>query len=148
MGATSRTVRNVIVGAFLVGGLVGCSSSSDALIPSREGLAAGQGRLAGRLARPPGGTVPTLTLTFTNGAHTATTVVKKGVYRLDLPAGVWDVRSTDGKVCTTGLHVGADAWQRGDLVYPTNGCQNLATPPPMATPPPLSGAPPLTPPNP
>jgi hypothetical protein len=129
LGRPSR----VIVAACLTAGLVGCSSGP--LRPSRDGLAAGDGRVAGHLVGPPGGPAPALTLAFTDGARTVKAVVAKGVYTLDLPAGVWGVRSTDGRACATGLHVSADAWQRADFVYPTTECQNLAGPPAGPSPP-------------
>jgi hypothetical protein len=131
-------MRRLIVGVLLSAAMVACSSPSKATFPSNtKGIPAGKGRLTGRVGpgAPPAGTVPRLTLTFSNGTATKTAAVTAGTYQVDLPPGVWSVRSPDGRVCASGLHVGSDAWQRDDLMYPIAGCQDLAPPPDPITPP-------------
>ena len=102
-----------------------------------EHLAAGYGRLTGHVGpgAPPNGTVPAMTLRFSNGSETVSATVKNGSYQVDLPAGTWDVRCPAG-VCASGISVTAGAWGRNDLGYPIGGCQNLSGPPTPSTPPP------------
>lgn len=97
---------------------------------SLQGLPAGYGRLSGSVGpgAPPNGTVPNIVLTFSRGGMTFHATVNAGKYQIDLPAGTWDVRSSDG-VCATGLSVAAGGAQRDDLVYPMGGCQDLTGPP-------------------
>ena len=128
-------VIEVIAAVTLVGCLSGCSIND----PSLKGIPPGDGRLAGHVTpgTPPNGTVPTMILTFSNGSSTVQATVTKGAYQVDLPAGVWSVRSQGG-VCATGISVHVGAWQRDDLGFPIVGCQDLSGPPVPSTP-----APPL-----
>lgn len=128
-------MRNLVLSVFLLAAVAGCSPS-DPVAPDTKGIPSDQGRLEGRLGGPPQGTAPTVTLRFTMGSLRVTTAAKDGAYQVDLDPGVWDVRSTDGKVCATGLQVKAGARQRADLLYPVDGCQNLAPPLGPASPPP------------
>ena len=124
--------RTVLIAAALIGGMSGCSSAA-----STSGLAVGYGRLSGHIGpgAPPDGTTPNIVLSFSSGNKTARATETRGTYTIDLPAGVWDVRSPAG-VCATGIRVIAGAWQRDDLAYPTGQCQSLEGPPTPATPPP------------
>jgi hypothetical protein len=100
----------------------------------------GEGRLSGRLGpgAPPSGTVPnSIVLTFTSGRQVTTTAVA-GMYQVDLPPGVWSVRSADGNLCATGLQVTAGGTQQDDLTYPLAGCQDLSGPPTPQAPPPTA----------
>lgn len=115
--------------------VAGCSTGGPA-VPSMKGLATGYGRLVGHVApgAPPSGTVPDMTLTFSNGSRTVEAVVHSGSYQVDLPAGVWSAHSPAG-VCANGISVRAGAWQRDDLGFPMGQCQQLSPPPTPPAPP-------------
>jgi hypothetical protein len=130
----------IVIGALLsVTAATACSSSSTHTLKADvAGIPSGEGRLAGHLrpgAPPSKGTVPSaVTLTFSQGATAVSVVATGGRYEVDLAPGVWNVRSTDGNVCATGLTVAAGGWQEDDLVYPLGGCQDHAPPPPPHNP--------------
>ena len=93
-------------------------------------LPLGKGALEGRLGPgPPGSTgpVPDIALTFISGTQEVTTTAIGGVYEVFLAPGTWSVHGSG--VCDTGLTVGAAAWQRDDLMWPLQGCQDLSGPP-------------------
>ena len=109
----------------------GCSSShKSATARELATVPAGRGRLSGHLGPgdPPHSRIPPLTLKFIKADAAVTTEVVNGRFQVDLPAGVWEVHSSDGNSCATGLTVHAGALQSTDLVYPLNGCQNLSPP--------------------
>lgn len=120
-------------------GLSSCSSTTTGS-NSTQGLAAGFGRLSGSVGPgvPPSGTIPNMVLTFSSATSSFRTTVIGGKYEIDLPAGSWDVRSSNG-VCATGISVTAGAWQRDNLGYPMAQCQSLSGPAgPISPPPPQS----------
>ena len=134
----TEQVPGLVVAACLI--LVGCSTAAENTTPPNvlAGLAAGSGRLAGRVGpgrpgedRP----IPALTLTFSDGKQTVETTVHDGRYTLDLPPGTWEVHSGDGTVCATGLRVVAAALQGEDLSWPGGACQDLSGPPAQPSPP-------------
>lgn len=107
-------------------------------------LAPGSGRLAGHVGpgRPRDkGTIPPLTLEFSDGNITVKTTTHNGGYTVDLPAGTWEVHADDGNLCATGLSVVAGARQSDALIWPSGTCQDLSGPP-AAPPPPAGPSPP------
>ena len=131
------TSRRILTVALMTVAVAGCSSSgSKSLVaPSTAGLRSGSGRLAGQIASATSTPqVPSVSLSFTSGStvirvNTAPGRVGGRLYRVDLPAGVWNVKSSDAHLCGTGIHVSANAWQRMDLTYGTAGCRDLSGPP-------------------
>lgn len=100
--------------------LAGCQSSAGKTAQRSEQRLRTTGVLTGDIGPgvPPHGAVPDLTLIFTSRKGRFQSAAEGGHYRVELPAGTWTVRSTDGRACATGVTVGASAEQRTDLVYP------------------------------
>src|SRR5947209_11268706 len=137
--------RIVTVALLAVAGCACTSSGSKSLVsPSTAGLRSGFGRLAGQIGSATSTPqVPRVALNFTSASNVIRANTEPGsvgarLYRVDLPAGVWNVKSSDGRLCGTGIHVSANAWQRLDLTYGTARCLDLSGPPSAPPPPPPS----------
>jgi hypothetical protein len=102
------------------------------------------GLVVGRLGpgTPPRNEVPAeVTLVFQQGENRVEVVSANGQYRVELPPGTWQVRSTDELTCASGIEATVAALRRYDLVYPLQACADLSGPPDSAPQPPPPDAP-------
>ena len=97
--------------------LSGCGTDSE--VPTDSGVGALHGRVGPGV--PPDGDVPaSLDVVFLSGSERLQTTAREGEYALELPAGTWDVRTSDGKACSLGVVVHGATRQRLDLVHPAD----------------------------
>ena len=97
--------------------LAACAVERRDALPADPGTAILTGSIGP--GAPPDGEVPDrLDLVFTRDGQTVRAKAVDGRYEVTLRAGTWDVRTTDGRACATGITLSGGSRQRQDLIYP------------------------------